>query len=161
MKIGNLDIDMRELAEFLVEAKTTGYASETATSKRLEDGSKEFTFQNGNFHYTDNYAGSSQAPGTEIVRWQRSTGQRIWQMAYSGGMLPGFWANREIQMEVFSFLKRALFNVGLNSPFRGPKVYERDGLRYSMEVRGDLERFSGEERIESSDLTKEFFHKIL
>ena len=70
MKIGQLEIDLEELRNFLVIAKKNAYAG-GGVKKREIDGSKTFTFQEGNFHYTDNYAGSYQAPGNEIVRWQR------------------------------------------------------------------------------------------
>lgn len=152
MRLGQLEVDLNELANFLVKAKKGGYAG-SEEKRREADGSKTFTFQEGNFHYTDNYAGSLQAPGNEIVRWQRADGQRIWHMAYSGGMLKWFYDKEELTQETFKFLKEALMNVTPDLPFRGPERYVTKGgnqkrnFTYNMSVRGNLERFSGNENI--------------
>lgn len=146
MKIGQLEIDLGELTNFIVKAKKNGYAG--GQEKRREaDGSKTFTFQEGNFHYTDNYAGSSQAPGSEIVRWQREDGQRIWHMAYFGGMDLQVWGNEELRDSTFRFLKEALMQVNSDYPYRGPKVYENKDFLYVMRVDGDIKKFSGTEGI--------------
>jgi len=148
MKIGELEINLGELRNFLVVAKKNGYAG--GKEKRREaDGSKTFTFQEGNFHYTDNYAGSYQAPGNEIVRWQREDGQRIWQMSYSGGMLPEFWGDKRLSHLTFEFLKNVLMQIGSDSPFRGPSICENMGFIYRAEIEGDIQRFSGKEQIYS------------
>ena len=156
MKIGRLEIDLEELTRFIVKAKKNGYAS--GKEKRREaDGSKTFTFQEGNFYYTDNYAGSYQAPGNEIVRWQREDEQRIWHMAYSGGMLPEFWGQKELKDEVFKFLKEVLMLVSFDYPFRGPLKYENENFRYAMAINGDIQRFSGKEWITNKGLSKIVF----
>jgi len=151
MKLGQLEVDLDEFTHFLVKAKKNGYAGGTGKITEI-DGSKTFTFQEGNFHYTDNYAGSYQAPGQEIVRWQRGDGQRIWQMAYSGGMLEKFWGNNLLSGQTFEFLKEALKLVDSRHPFRGPPIYERKTFRYTVDIKGDIERFSGQERILDSRL---------
>ncbi len=147
MKIGQLEIDLEELTNFIVKAKKNGYAS--GKEKRREtDGSKTFTFQEGNFYYTDNYAGSYQAPGNELVRWQKGEDwQRIWQMSYSGGMLPKFWEDRKLSSLTFEFLKDALMEITPESPFRGPKLYSGIDFIYKAKVKGDIQRFSGKEEI--------------
>jgi len=148
MKIGQLEIDLKELTNFIVKAKKNTYAG--GKEKRREtDGSKTFTFQEGNFYYTDNYAGSYQAPGNEIIRWQREDGQRIWQMSYSGGMLPKFWGNEKVSHSTFEFLKNALRQIDPESPFRGPGKYENVNFIYEAWAEGDLQRFSGKEHIYS------------
>lgn len=156
MKIGQLEIDLEELQNFIVKAKKNTYAS--GKEKRREtDGSKTFTFQEGNFHYTDNYAGSYQAPGNEIVRWQREDGQRIWQMSYSGGMLPKFWGDKKVSHSTFEFLKNVLMQIGPKSPFRGPGKYENVNFIYEAWAEGDFQRFSGKEQIISKKLEKIIF----
>lgn len=146
MKLGKLEIDLEELGNFLVIAKKNGYAG-GEEKKREVDGSKTFTFQEGNFHYTDNYAGSYQAPGNEIIRWQREDGQRIWQMSYSGGMLPKFWGDEKLSHLTFEFLKDALMEVNSKFPFRGPKIYCGIDFIYKAKVKGNIQRFSGKEEI--------------
>ena len=157
MKLGRLEIDLTELKEFVVSAKKNGYASKKE-AKREHDGSKTFVFEGGNFHYTDNYAGSYHAPGSEIVRWQRKEGQRIWQMAYSGGMLQSLWGNEELRNQTFNFLKEALSHVSSKHPFRGPPAYQNDkDFLYLMNVRGDIKRFSGTELIKNKETEKLLF----
>lgn len=146
MKIGKLEVDLTELQEFVVEAGKNSYAG-NIEPKRMPDGSKTYTFQKGNFHYTDNYAGSFQAPGNEIVRWQREDGQRIWQMSYSGGMLPEFWDDEILAKKTFEFLKRVLIKGDFENPFRGPPEFEDENFFYGMNVNGNIKKFSGDEDI--------------
>lgn len=156
MKIGQLEIDLEELQGFIVKAKKNTYAG--GKEKRREtDGSKTFTFQEGNFHYTDNYAGSYQAPGTEIIRWQREDGQRIWQMSYSGGMRPKFWGDKKLSSLTFEFLKNALRKIDPKSPFRGLDEYKNVNFIYEVGVEGDFQRFSGKEQIISRKLERIIF----
>jgi hypothetical protein len=148
MKIGKLEVDLNELAEFIVKAKKNCYAGE-GIEQRVGDGSRRLTFSEGNFAYEDNYDGFYQAPGTEIVRWQMN-GQRIWQMSYSGGMLPEFWGNEQLAKRTFTFLKKVLQQVDSKKPFRGPDRFsgeDQHSWKYSIKTEGDLVRFRGEENI--------------
>jgi len=156
MKIGKLEIDLEELRNFLVVAKKNGYAG-GKEKKRETDGSKTFTFQKGNFHYIDNYAGSYQAPGNEIVRWKREDGQRIWQMSYSGGMLPKFWGDEKLSHITFEFLRNMLMRINPDSPFKGPPKYENKDFIYETWAEGDIQRFSGKEQIISKKLERIMF----
>lgn len=146
VRLGNLEIDLRELSQFLVKAKKNGYAGSNE-KKRIPDGSKVYIFQEGDFHYTDTYWGSNQAPGFEIVRWQRPEGQGIWFMSYSGGMRSKFWGDRDLTKKVYIHLKDSLLKVSENIPFRGPKINISDEFLYGMRVNGDVSRFSGDEWI--------------
>ena len=159
VKLGKLEIDLGELAEFLVKAKKSCYAG-NGQEERLRDGSKVLTFQDGDFHYTDNYAGFYQASGTEIVRWQKADGQRLWQMSYNGGLAPEFQGDEEVTKDVFVFLKEALAQTTPEKPFRGPepKKVMRRGLlgfyEYETNTKGDLKKFSGQENIYLDDILK-------
>ncbi|MFH1310959.1 MAG: DUF5680 domain-containing protein [Nanoarchaeota archaeon] len=156
MKIGKLDVDLEELQHFVVKAKKNGYAS--GKKKLIEiDGSKTFVFQEGNFHYTDNYAGSYQAPGNEIIRWGKKDGQRIWCMSYSGGMLPKYWNNIELTKKTYEFLKKVLMDVNFKHPFRGLPEHKSPDFIYNMNIKGDIKRFSGKEFIHSKKLEKIVF----
>jgi hypothetical protein len=146
IRLGALEIDLDKLTHFIVKAKQNGYAG-SDVAKREADGSKTVTFQEGDFHYTDNYAGSNQAPGDEIVRWQKTDGQRIWHMAYSGGMHPEFWNDKKLREETFTFLREALMQVSFEHPFRGPRVYRNDQFIYEHGRSGDISRFLGTEMI--------------
>lgn len=153
MKLGQLEVNLSELTEFIVKAKKNGYAA-GGEKRREPDGSKTFTFLEGNFHYTDNYAGSYRAPGNEIVRWKREDGQRIWHLAYSGGIEPEFWGNEEIKESTLAFLKEALMLVSFDHPFRGPQKYENKDLKYIMEVAGNIRRFFGTEETTDKRLNR-------
>ncbi|MBU4086739.1 MAG: hypothetical protein KKB21_04150 [Nanoarchaeota archaeon] len=161
IRIRDAEFMASELADFLVRAKRTCYAG-NGNEQILADGSKQLTFQQGNFHYTDNYAGYFQAPGVEIVRWQKPEGQRIWQMAYSGGMKYES-DNLLLAQRVFKFLKRALEAVDVSAPFRDPECNTEDWddlkpsfwddsskkeLRYFARTEGDIRNFRGREFID-------------
>jgi hypothetical protein len=151
MNIGKLEIDLKELAEFIVEGKKSCYAGD-CDHMLLPDGSKLLTFQKGNFFYEDNYAGFYQAPGRELVKWKTEDGQRIWQMTYSGGMLSEFWGNEKIAEETFEFLRKALSQITPEKPFRGPRLFQdRDSDKnlwsYVNISKGDLQQFRGDEII--------------
>ncbi|MFA4952630.1 MAG: DUF5680 domain-containing protein [Candidatus Pacearchaeota archaeon] len=150
MRLGKLEIDLKELSKFLVGAKKNCYAG-NGEEKRLSDGSKILTFQEGNFHYEDNYDGFYQAPGRELVRWKNENGQRIWQMSYCGGMNPEYFRNKKFSEDVFRFLKIALGRVSEEMPFRGPEQYEWNinGWNYSSNIIGDVKRFIGNEFIKA------------
>ncbi|MBS3091822.1 hypothetical protein J4466_00225 [Candidatus Pacearchaeota archaeon] len=153
-KLGKLEIGLDQLAKFIVKAKKNCYAG-NGQEERLRDGSKVLTFQDGDFHYTDNYAGFYQAPGTEIVRWQKADGQRLWQMSYHGRMLPEFRENEEFAKLTFRFLKLALSEASQDKPFRGPEWdngFRIDDWRFSnwlykTKTEGNLTNFRGKERI--------------
>lgn len=156
MKIGQLEINLDELTEFIVKAKRNGYAGNG--KKRIEpDGSKTFIFKEGNLCYIDNYSGSYQAPGNEIVRWQREDGQRIWHMAYSGGMSPEFWGNEKVKEFTLAFLKEALMMVSFSHPFRGQSIHENEDLIYTMEFVGNIRRCLGIEDIIDKSSNKLLF----
>ncbi len=156
MKIGNLEIDLDELTGFINQAKRECYAGD-GRERKLADGSRILTFQKRNFHYTDDYGGFYQAPGNEIVRWQRPEGQRIWQMSYSGGMLREFWGDRGLAKETFSFLKKALLEANPELPLRGPGRFEGRDFSYICDVEGDLTRFNGDEEIYSENMGRTVF----
>lgn len=164
IKLGKLEINLEELANFLVKAKKACWAG-GGEEEIVMDSSKLLTFQKGNFHYTDNYAGYFQIAGNEFVRWRDFDGPRIWQMNYSGGMLPEFQGNKKLAKETDNFLREALSQVTPEAPFRGPLNNEERFLRthcrgsykddkkdliYEIIVLGDIKRFSGREEIEQT-----------
>jgi hypothetical protein len=156
MRIGQFEINLEELTGFIVKAKKNAYAG-GGEEKRLADGSKLLVFQEGNFYYEDNYDGRYQAPGRELVKWQKEDGQRLWQMSYSGGMYPKHWGDEELSHLTFKFLKNALMKVNPSSPFRGPNGYKNVDFIYKMEVEGNIQEFSGKEHILSKKLERIIF----
>lgn len=160
MKIGQLEIDLEELQNFIVKAKKNTYAG-GGEEKRLPDGSKLLVFQKGNFYYENNYDGRYQAPERELVKWQKEDGQRIWQMSYSGGMHPEYGGDKRLSHITFEFLKNALRKISPESPFRGLDEYKNVEFTYEVWVDGDFQRFSGKEQISSKKLERIIFSQDL
>ena len=140
------DIDLGILAEFLVDAKKAAYAGEGAEVKSQRPGFKELEYKDDrlNLEYIDSYTGFFLAPGQEVVRFD---GKPVWVMSYSGGMLGGYREDIKFAKNVFAFLKKALSNVPIKIPFRGPTHYDGQGFKYRNKIEGDIRDFSGIETI--------------
>ena len=145
MKIGQLEIDLEELEDFVAKAKRNSYTN--GTGKRRGNGGTEFhVFQEGNFHYTGSYGGSYQSFETEIVRWQKTDGERIWRMCHSGLMSRDYWGNSELKDKIFGFLGEMLM-ADFGYAFKGPSVYDGKDLKCVVKAEGDIQRFSGSRHI--------------
>ena len=151
VKLGKLEINLDELAEFIVRGKKRGFAG-GGEYKEQEDGSKVFTFPEpplGDFYYTDRYWGSTQAPGYELVRWKDGNGQGLWYMSYCGGMLPEFQGDKKLAEKTFEFLRKSLSRVTSERPFRGEHIYDAGDFLYldDHSEEYDIKKFKGVERI--------------
>jgi hypothetical protein len=142
------EINFKELAEFLVKAKISTYASVNRMKLEAErPGFDELEFQEGDYYYRDSYAGFFQAPGMEVVRVGGKDGEPIWAMAYSGGMLEKYHGGIEFAKQTFNFLKECLKRISAEIPFRGPESYKEGDFEYVNQVEGDVRRFIGFEKI--------------
>ncbi|RMF54997.1 XRE family transcriptional regulator [Candidatus Woesearchaeota archaeon] len=130
-----------KLNKFLVKAKANTYASSgEGGEKIIEDGSKELSYEEGEFKYRDRYFGFNPFVGEEIV-WKK--GKVLWAMNYYGKVI-----SREVPAKrIYEFLKEALSRVNEEIPFRGPKEFEKDELRYENYPSGTIEEFTGFEKI--------------
>ncbi len=157
-EIGNLEINLEELAGFLVEAKKQGYAGD-GEERIMSDGSKQQTFQRGNYFYVDSYLGYYRISGKEEVRWQGSKKEWTWRMLYCGGMLPKYHGDKELAEKVFGFLKEALMEVPIKLPFRGPIYFGGKEFVYYNEIihASSLDFFKGAERIFIAEESKHLF----
>jgi hypothetical protein len=128
-----------KLEQFLVKAKVSAYAS-GGEAGILADGCKELTFQEGEFKYRDRYFGWNPFVGEEVV-WE---GDRItWAMNYYGLVFDEVVPAGQ----VYAFLQEAMNQVKEDRPFRGPQRLMKGDYEYTDESQGDVERFSGVERI--------------
>ena|SRR3989338_66399 len=139
-----MQIDLDELARFLVKAKTTAYAGDGKEISPERPGFKELKFSEGIWHYRDSYSGFFFAPGQEIVRLSTKP---VWAMAYSGGMRPEYHGNTEFAKQTFGFLKQALLKVEKTRPFRGPYNFSAENFEYRDGSEGNITDFRGTERI--------------
>ncbi len=130
-----------ELPDFLVKAKTHTYASQGEAKERtLDDGAKEFVYQEGDWKYRDRYFGSEAFTGEEIVT---KDNHPVWTMNYYGRVI-----SKSIRSgEMSDFLKESLLQVKPERPFRGPSEYQRNEWKYKDNSAGTIEDFHGEEEI--------------
>ena len=140
-------VDLKKLSKFLVKAKNRTYASVNKMKIEPERSlHNELDFIEGEFYYRDSYVGFFQAPGMEEVRIGKD-GKTIWTMAYSGGMIAEYQEDVDFALQTFTFLKKAMALVDEERPFRGPENFEEGDWRYVCEVKGDIKRFLGHEKI--------------
>ncbi|MGE5580298.1 MAG: DUF5680 domain-containing protein [Bacillota bacterium] len=139
-----MDVDLAELAGFLVMAKRATYASQgdDASVQPLLPGSKQLEYTLDPFAYRDIYFGSAHFAGQEVVYLE---GEPVWSMVYSGGVTK---TGEALTSEVYTFLRHALRSVTEERPFRGPSTLVQGPYRYSNDICGDIVAFSGREWIE-------------
>jgi hypothetical protein len=130
-----------KLEQFLVKAKVSAYASTGERDERiLADGCKELTFREGEFIYRDRYFGWNPFVGEEVV-WQAD--QIVWAMNYYGLVFDAVVPAGQ----VYAFLQQAMNQVTEDRPFRGPGTLKKDEYEYIDESNGNVDQFSGVERI--------------
>jgi len=135
------EINILELAKFLVKAKTNTYAKEGENNEiKLEDGSNNFTFRKGNLTYKDKYFGFNPFSGQEVVL---KDSKPIWSMNYYGKII----SNIVNQKKIYEFLMKAMMLVKEDRPFRGPNEFKEENFIYKDKSEGDINYFSGAERI--------------
>ena len=131
---------IENLESFLVKAKKNTYATAgEGGEKRLEDGSKELTYEENGFKYRDRYFGSSNFIGEEAI-WYKS--KVVWGMNYYGKVSAG-----EDTGKTYDFLKKALQTVKEDRPFRGPPSFKAGELEYFNNSEGTVSEFNGRETI--------------
>jgi len=139
-----MQIDLTELAKFLVKAKVQAYAGDGAEVPSERPGFRELIFSDGIWQYRDSYSGFFFAPGQEVVRLRDVP---VWAMSYSGGMRQKYHGNTDFAKQTFNFLKQALLRVEESRPFRGPNHFSEGKLEYVDASEGDITDFIGTERI--------------
>jgi len=128
-----------QLRNFLVRAKRATYASGIAPQFSCRPGSHDLHYQEQPFLYIDTYQGGFHFIGEEVV-WE--DGVNIWGMNYYGKMLV-----EEIPAGFGDFLKHALLEVPLETPYRGPQRYIEEKFVYKCSFDGDPAHYSGKEEI--------------
>jgi hypothetical protein len=143
-----------ELVNFIVKAKKQTYASGNSAIK-LEDGFKEFIYEEGDYRYRDRYHARGSRPfGGEEIVWQN--GRAVWIMNYYGYML----SDKIDSEKVYEFLRHAMSRVDEQRPFRGPPHLKKGDFEYIDESNGTLGNFKGTERIayKGEDVYKLDYH---
>lgn len=135
------------ILEFLKEAKTQTYANENIEKKspsRLN--SNDYEYSNNGLTYHDTYFGGRKFMGEEVVYKDETP---IWGMNYYGVTL-----DEELSEEAMDkALRPALMQVGQDGiiPVRGPREFSNEEYKYTFEVTGNIEYFTGIETIYKND----------
>jgi hypothetical protein len=134
-----------DLAAFLVAAKRSTHAADGigSASASVPTGARRRDYRAGRFAYRDVHFGLARFTGQETVALDERV---IWSMVYCGGVVPAVTDEAAIAL-IHSCLRQALYIVEAERPFRGPRAFGRDGLRYLDDSEGDLASFRGTERI--------------
>lgn len=136
-------LDRLEFVPFLIRAKRATYASGAPPGTSSRPGSFDLHYQEGAFLYIDTYLGSRDFIGEEAV-WHKNI--PIWGMNYHGVMLV-----KNIPEGFSEILHTALSAVTAETPYRGPSELHIGRFCYRCTWQGDIERFTGNERIEHKD----------
>lgn len=133
------DTDKDALKNFIFQASRATYASGDESIKEKEqDGSTTIRYENGNYKFHDNYFGGEPYGGREVVF---ADNKPIWMMVYYGTV----YATET--KEIYQFLRESLSNSTLQMPYRGPETFQRGDFTYENKMTGDVEQFSGTEKI--------------
>ena len=135
---------MNNLEEFLIDAKKQTYANasvEKQPSSRLN--SKDYEYVKDNMIYHDTYFGGTRFIGEEVVYLDNKP---YWGMNYYGVTLDENLGEEAMD----NALRPALMKVGDDKsviPVRGPKEFINGDYKYSFDVNGDINNFSGIESV--------------
>lgn len=132
--------DKNTLKEFILLASRATYASgDDSIRKKQSDGSTTIEFVDGRYKFHDNYFGGEPYGGREVVFLNDKA---IWMMVYYGVV-----HIKNSNAEVYGFLTESLRNTTVEAPYRGPALFEKDNWKYENALTGEVENFSGTEKI--------------
>ncbi|MFH1649700.1 MAG: DUF5680 domain-containing protein [Candidatus Woesearchaeota archaeon] len=126
--------------KFLAKAHRSTYAApaevkaKTRVKPPLIPGGTTYVFREGDWEYVDQYHGSFDAPGAEIVNF---SGNTIWRMTYEG-LIDSRIPEKEVKEEIWPFLGEALMTFPGDFPFRGPKRFEKGEFVYTFDAKWDV-----------------------
>ncbi len=144
----SIDLKKEELLTFILKVHRNTYAAPEEIKKQnmampFLPGHKDCEFSEGDFTYRDSYAGSTWAPGSEVIFY---TGKPVWRMSYQGRTY-GSFDESFFQEKVFPFLKKALMKSSIDLPFRGPEYFYDGHFEYFFEIDGSYDYFKGKEYV--------------
>ncbi len=133
-------MDLDALKQFILDASKATYASgDDSMKEKQSDGSTTIRYEQGAYRYHDNYFGGEPYGGREVVFLNDKP---IWMMVYYGLV-----HNNVPAKTIYPFLMKSLSQATLEMPYRGPSLYESGEFRYENQLEGEIQRFSGTEKI--------------
>ncbi|HOF79306.1 MAG TPA: DUF5680 domain-containing protein [Candidatus Dojkabacteria bacterium] len=134
-------MDTTILKNFIFEASTNTYASEDKNIRVKQlDNSTTIVYEKDDWKYHDNYFGGEPFGGREVVFYKDKP---VWMMVYYGAVV----VNEIVPDELYTVLTKALRSSSVDMPYRGPKELVDGEFRYVNELQGEVDNFSGEEKI--------------
>lgn len=133
-------MNKKVLRQFLIDSNKVGYAGgkEKKWIKEPDD-STTIPFEKDDWKSHDNFFGGEPYGGRTVVFYK---GKPVWIMVYYG------WIVEKVETNlVYEILRKALIQMPKDYPFRGPKEYRKSKYVYTNSWEGEIERFSGEEKI--------------
>jgi len=129
-----------DLRKFIIDSNKAGYASgEEKKWIKEEDKSTTIPFKKGDWKMHDNFFGGEPYGGRIIVSHRNKP---FWMMVYYG------WVAKNTKKDpIYKILRGALSKMPAKYPFRGPKKYKDENFVYENKWKGNLEEYSGEEKI--------------
>ena len=134
-----MDLDEEALRAFVVAAHQNGYAAADADTVEVGGGTR-IEYEDGPWHYVDQYHGSRAYLGMEIVT---RDDESVWGMHYHGAPTA-----EDVDHEpVYAFLRDALAATTPDDPYRGPDGLTDGEWAYHVDVDGTIRRFDGVETV--------------
>ena len=139
---------MNRIEKFLIEAKKQTYANESIEKvKSTRQNSKDYEYKKENMIYHDTYFGGTNFIGEEVIYIDNEV---YWAINYYGVTLDESLGEEAMD----NALRPALMNVGKDKkvlPVRGPKEFINGEYKYTLDITGNINYFSGIERIYKND----------
>lgn len=132
---------MQDLEKFIVESKAAAYVGGGSFLPPSRTNSHDVGFQRGKWRYLDSYFGGTDFIGQETV-WLAE--QPVWAMNYYGRILRADLIDANVAGQV---IKQALAEMYLQGRFLGGFNWRRAAHSYEDHNTGDVNSFSGRERI--------------
>lgn len=140
-----MNIDVKHLRDFLIEARSQTYAANKGKTKPLIPGTTQLEYKKGKWLYRDIYDGEIRFQGREVVyHWQKP----IWGMVYEGGIEN--LSKKIHQKDVYLLLQRVLLKYIDKVRISGEVDYQEDELHYQGKTTNqtnEIGKFWGEENI--------------
>lgn len=137
-----MPLNLNDLRLFIIASTKSGYAGVGEAGKKEEsDGSKTFSFQKDDWKSHDNYFGGEPFGGRTVVFYKDKP---VWMMVYFGAV------GKDITnfTKIYEVLQKALLEAPEKYPMRGPESFKLDDFEYKNSWTGEIDSFSGEEKIE-------------
>ena len=135
-------MNLIKLTSFLFNASQSGYGTgDYSHWKKEKNGSTSIIYKEKNWKMSDNFFGGEPFGGRLVVFYKKNP---VWMMVYYGCILN---SNKLPIEKVYKFLQKSLIKTPRNFPLRGPKKFIKDKFTYKNSWQGEINKFSGEEKI--------------